>query len=83
MKALQLLGSAKDGGAETYFLSLVEALHADGLPQACALRAHAGRERRLGELGVPACAAPFGGPLDWSTRGRVARFAKAEGAGAL
>ena len=83
MKALQLLGSAKDGGAETYFLSLVEALHADGLAQACALRGHAGRERRLAELGIPARVAPFGGPLDWRTRGRVGRFARAEGAGAL
>jgi glycosyltransferase involved in cell wall biosynthesis len=83
MKALQLLGSAKDGGAETYFLSLVEALHADGLPQAGVLRGHAGRERRLAKLDIPVCVASFGGPLDWRTRGRIARFARAEGAGAL
>jgi glycosyltransferase involved in cell wall biosynthesis len=83
MKALQLLGSAKDGGAETYFISLVEALEANGLPQACGLRAHEGRQQRLSQAGVPACVLPFGGLLDFSTRGRVARFARAEGAGAL
>ena len=83
MKALQLLGSAKDGGAETYFSDLVEALQAAGLPQACALRGHAARERRLEEAGIPGCVAPFGGPFDWSTRGRIARFAKAQGAGTL
>jgi glycosyltransferase involved in cell wall biosynthesis len=83
MKALQLLGSAKDGGAETYFLSLVEALQADGLPQACVLRAHPGREQRLAGLDMPVRTAPFGGPFDWSTRGRIASFARTEGAGAL
>jgi glycosyltransferase involved in cell wall biosynthesis len=83
MKALQLLGSAKDGGAETYFLDLVLALQADGLPQACALRAHAGRERRLSEAGAATCVLPFGGPFDLFTRGRVARFARAQGCSAL
>jgi glycosyltransferase involved in cell wall biosynthesis len=83
MKALQLLGSAKDGGAETYYLALVQALQASGVPQACALRAHPGREQRLNEAGVPVQTLPFGGPLDLRTRGRVRRFAKAQGAGAL
>jgi glycosyltransferase involved in cell wall biosynthesis len=83
MRALQLLGSAQDGGAETYFLDLVLALQADGLPQACALRAHAGRERRLTEAGTPVRVLPFGGPLDLVSRGRAARFAKAQECGAL
>ncbi len=83
MKALQLLGSDKDGGAETYFLSLVEALRSNGVAQACALRAHAGREQRLEQVGIDTCVLPFGGLLDLSTRGRVRRFAKTEGAGAL
>jgi glycosyltransferase involved in cell wall biosynthesis len=83
MKAVQLLGSAKDGGAETYFLALTEALQADGVPQACALRRHAGRQRRLEALGVPVLEAGFGGPLDLVTSGRVKRFARQEQAGAL
>jgi glycosyltransferase involved in cell wall biosynthesis len=83
MKALQLLGSDKDGGAETYFLSLVEALQSEGLPQAAAVRPHDGRERRLQTIGAPYTVAPFGGPLDWSTRGKIRRFAKKEDARVL
>src|SRR4051812_39759431 len=83
MKALQLLGSAKDGGAETYFLALVEALQSGGASQASGLRHHETPERRLKEIGVPAAVAPFGGPLDLSTRGKVKRFAKDQQAGVL
>jgi glycosyltransferase involved in cell wall biosynthesis len=83
MKAVQLLGSAKDGGAETYFLALTESLQAQGVPQACAIRPHAGRGQRIRGLGVPLIEAGFGGPLDLLTAGRVKRFARKEGAGAL
>ncbi len=83
MKVLQMLGSAEDGGAETYFVALVEALHAGGAPQACAIRPHAGRERRLDDLGLPHVTLPFGGPLDLVTAGRVRRFARRQEAGAL
>lgn len=83
MSVLQLLGSAEDGGAETYFLALVEALAQDGLAQACAIRAHAGRQARLNALDIPTQVLPFGGPLDFATRGAVARFAKAQDATAL
>ena len=83
MSVLQLLGSAEDGGAETYFLALVEAMAADGLAQACAIRSHAGRQARLEALDIPTQVLPFGGPLDFVTRGAVGRFAKARGALAL
>jgi glycosyltransferase involved in cell wall biosynthesis len=83
MSVLQLLGSAGDGGAETYFLSLVEAMADDGLEQACAIRPHAARQARLEALNIPVIAPPFGGPIDFSTRGRVAAFAKAQEARAL
>ena len=83
MKAVQLLGSAKDGGAETYFLSLVEALQAAGVPEACAIRPHAARMGRLHEIGAPVMEAAFGGLLDPFTAGRVKRFAKREDAGVL
>jgi glycosyltransferase involved in cell wall biosynthesis len=83
MSVLQLLGSAEDGGAETYFLALVEALAQDGLAQACAIRAHATRQARLEALGAPTRVLPFGGPLDLVTRGAVARLAKDRGAKAL
>lgn len=83
MKAVQLLGSAKDGGAETYFLALTEALQAQGVPEACALRHHDGRERRLEAAGMPFLKAGFGGPLDLLTSGRVKRFAREQEAGVL
>jgi glycosyltransferase involved in cell wall biosynthesis len=83
MKALQMLGSAKDGGAETYYLALVEALQAGGVPQAAAIRGHAGRERRLNDLHVPGIVAPFGGPFDLTTRSKVRRFARVQDAGVL
>ena len=78
MTVLHLLGSAGDGGAETYFLDLVRALHEDGGDQAAALRPHAHRQEALAEAGVPLVTAPFGGPLDLRTRRRIARFAAAE-----
>ncbi len=83
MKAVQLLGSAKDGGAETYFLSLVEALQVDGVSEACAVRPHAGRVGRLKAAGLPVLEAGFGGPLDLLTAGRIKRFARQEEAGVL
>ena len=83
MKAVQLLGSAKDGGAETYFLALVEALQAAGVPQACAVRPHAARERGLAQNGLPLITAPFGGVLDLFTSGKVRRFARQQDAGVL
>ncbi|HUO22314.1 MAG TPA: glycosyltransferase [Caulobacteraceae bacterium] len=83
MSVLQLLGSAGDGGAETYYLALVQALAQDGLRQACAIRPHAGREARLQALGVPFVTAPFGGPLDFVSRGKVAALAKRHDAQAL
>jgi glycosyltransferase involved in cell wall biosynthesis len=83
MSVLQLLGSAGDGGAETYFMALTQALAQDGLAQACAIRAHAGRETQLTALHIPTQALPFGGPLDLVTRGAVARLGKDRGAKAL
>ena len=83
MKAVQLLGSAKDGGAETYFLSLIEALQTDGVAQASAVRPHASRVGRLKGLGLPVLEAGFGGPLDLITAGRIKRFARQEEAGVL
>ena len=78
MTILQILGSASDGGAETYFLDLVTALHAEAGDQAAAVRAHPRREAALAEAGAPLAVAPFGGPLDLRTRARLRRFARDE-----
>jgi glycosyltransferase involved in cell wall biosynthesis len=82
-RALHLLGSAADGGAETYFTELVTALHAEGRPTSAAIRHHANREARLGAAGVPFEVFGFGSPLDWSTRPALRRYAKAREAQVL
>jgi glycosyltransferase involved in cell wall biosynthesis len=83
MSVLHLLGSAEDGGAETYFIELTTALARAGAVQAAAVRAHAGREAALADAGVPTAVFEFGGPLDWRTPRRVTHQAKAEGARVL
>lgn len=83
MSVLHLLGSAEDGGAETYFSELVGALARAGQPQAAALRAHSGRQAGLAALGLPSVVLPFGGPLDWGTGRAAARFARAQEARVL
>lgn len=80
MSVLHLLGSAADGGAETYFASLVAALARTGAPQAAAIRRHPARERALTAAGVPMRAFRFGGPIDLLTRPGVAAFARSQDA---
>jgi len=81
--ALHLLGSAADGGAETYFADLVTALHADGRPTAAAIRRHAGRQAILTAAGVPFDVFRFGSPLDLTTRPAIRRYAQAQGSQVL
>lgn len=75
MSVLHLLGTAGEGGAETYFVELVEALGRAGVSEAAAIRGHPGREARLTAAGVPVKRLPFGGPLDIFTRTAAAGFA--------
>lgn len=77
MSVLHLLGTAGDGGAETYFVDLVGALARGGVAQAAAIRRHPVRQAALAQAGVPTTTMGFGGPLDLATRGKVARFARA------
>lgn len=79
MSVLHLLGTAGDGGAETYFVALVAALKRAGVTEAAAIRAHAGREAALQAMGVPVAVLRFGGPLDLLTRGKAAAFARSQG----
>ncbi len=83
MSVLHLLGTAGEGGAETYFVDLVEALGRAGVAQAAAIRANPGRERRLKAAGVPVKVLRFGGPLDVLTRPATAGFAKLQKAQVL
>jgi glycosyltransferase involved in cell wall biosynthesis len=81
--ALHLLGSSVEGGAETYFVELVSALHQAGLPTAAAIRANAGREAALRAAGVPVHTLGFGAPLDFLTRPGAAALGRKLHAGAL
>ena len=75
MSVLHLLGTAGEGGAETYFVDLLKALNRAGLPQAAAIRGNAGREARLKRAGLPVRVLRFGGPIDILTRPAAAGFA--------
>jgi glycosyltransferase involved in cell wall biosynthesis len=80
MSVLHLLGTAGDGGAETYFVDLVAALKRAGVGEAAAIRRHAGREAALTAAGVPVKVLGFGGPLDILTRTAAAGYARLQGA---
>jgi glycosyltransferase involved in cell wall biosynthesis len=80
MSVLHLLGTSGDGGAETYFLDLVQALARADASQAVALRRHAGRQAALKAAGVPCRVLPFGGPFDIVTRTATAGYARLQGA---
>jgi len=75
MSVLHLLGTAGEGGAETYFVDLVGALKRAGLAEAAAIRANPVRETRLRSAGVPVKVLRFGGPLDILTKPAAAGFA--------
>jgi glycosyltransferase involved in cell wall biosynthesis len=80
MSILHLLGTAGEGGAETYFVDLVLALARAGVPQAAAIRPHAAREAALRRAGVTVETFAFSGPLDVLTKRRVAAFARRQNA---
>ena len=81
--AIHLLGSSGEGGAEVYFVELVTALHAAGLPTAAGIRRNAGREHVLHGARVPFQRFGFGGPFDFATRPGVAKLARQHGAETL
>ncbi len=76
MTVLHLLGSPRHGGAEVFFLDLVDALHRSGLSQAAAIHANADRERALREMGVPAHVLRFKPPFDFTTGPAIGRLAR-------
>jgi len=79
MSVLHLLGTAGDGGAETYFVDLVAALKRADVGEAAAIRGHAAREAALRAAGLPVKVLRFGGPLDIFTKTAAAGYAKLNG----
>ena len=80
MSVLHLLGTAGDGGAETYFVDLVSALRRAGVGEAAAIRRHPGREAALKAAGVPVKTLGFGGPLDILTKTAAAGYGRLQDA---
>ena len=78
MSVLHLLGTAGEGGAETYFVDLVSGLARAGLSQAAAIRPNATRQAALTAAGVPTATFRFGGPIDILTKPKVAGFARSQ-----
>jgi glycosyltransferase involved in cell wall biosynthesis len=76
MSVLHLLGTAGEGGAETYFVDLIAALARAGVAQAAAIRPNVNREAALERLGVPSGRFRFGGPIDILTRPKLKGFAE-------
>lgn len=76
MKLIQTLGSAADGGAETYFTALTGAFARGGFDQAAVVRAHPGREAALQALGVKTSVQPFAKHFDFSTSAAIAAIAR-------
>ena len=75
MSILHLLGTAGEGGAETYFVDLVRALTDSGVEQTAALRGNPERQSRLAGAGVPTTIQRFGGPIDVFSKPAIKRFA--------
>lgn len=80
MSLAHTLGSAVNGGAEAYFVSLVGAFARAGIAQSAAIRAHAGREAALAALGVPTRVLPFGKTFDFTTAPAIAAMARKQDA---
>lgn len=76
MSVLQLLGSAVDGGAETYFTDLTTALAEARTAQTAVIRAHATRQSALQAAQIPTIIARFGSQLDIFSKGKIRRVAR-------
>ena len=78
LRLLQVMAGARQGGAETYFVTLTQALQRRGIVQAAAIRSHPERRAALEAAGVPVTELRLGGPLDlrspWQLRALARRF---------
>ena len=67
MRVLQAMAGARPGGAETFFVSLVLALHRIGLDQRVVIRENAACAPRLRAGGIAPVELPFGRWTDFTT----------------
>lgn len=74
MRVLQVMAGAEFGGAETYFVDMVTALHRAGLDQKAVIRRNPRRAAVLRDAGVDVVELAFGGPFDLGTGRQLARI---------
>ncbi len=73
MRIVQALGSSRKGGAEQFFIRLVDALNRQGVPQRVLVRGGHWAQDRLEQVGVKTDSVWFGGKLDIFTRAKFKR----------
>jgi glycosyltransferase involved in cell wall biosynthesis len=73
MRIVQALGSSRKGGAEQFFIRLVDALNRQGVAQRAIVRGGHWAEERLRQAGVKTDNAWFGGALDIFTHAKFKR----------
>ncbi len=74
MKVVQIMAGADVGGAETYFVDMVMALHRAGLDQTVVIRRNSHRAAQLRAAGIDALELSFGGLLDIFTGRQLSRI---------
>ncbi|MBC8050994.1 MAG: glycosyltransferase [Chitinophagales bacterium] len=73
MRIVQALGSSRKGGAEQFFIRLVDALNRQGVQQRVLVRGGHWAQERLEQVGVKTDSVWFGGKLDIFTRAKFKR----------
>ncbi|MEM7225265.1 MAG: glycosyltransferase [Pseudomonadota bacterium] len=73
MRILQVIAGADQGGAETFFVSLVLALQRAGLDQQVVMRHNPGRAAPLRAAGLEPVECRFGQWFDWHTKATLKR----------
>ncbi len=74
-RLLQVMSGAPVGGAETFFVRLVGALHRAGMPQRVVIRRDPARAAAIRAEGPEPAELAFGGRWDFLTRRRIAAIA--------
>jgi len=73
MRVLQVMAGAQFGGAETYFVDMVAALHRAGLDQKVVIRPNPPRAQALRRAGIEPVEIRFGGIIDCLSGPRLRR----------
>ncbi len=76
IKVLQIMAGAQHGGAETFFMDLVTALHRRGIDQIVITRDYPERTKKLNTEGIPHSFCSFGKFFDIRTGSQIQKIIK-------